>query len=179
MRKRRVHNSPQLSLFTSELSLSHNEQQPLGFGRNKGSVDLFSSRSIGKCRRARRSAAADLSNNRSNVVRRALHSSARKAVVSCIKQHRATSAAKRAALPKAIADLARSQSSWLRSTGCLAPCLQTVAVAVHTLARAAQYQIMRLDHVSTVRETIESLGTLPNLFKGAENQRPKQEVLAV
>ncbi|KAM8701393.1 hypothetical protein ACLKA7_011567, partial [Drosophila subpalustris] len=25
MRKRRVHNSPQLSLFTSELSLSHNE----------------------------------------------------------------------------------------------------------------------------------------------------------
>ncbi|KAL7725336.1 hypothetical protein ACLKA6_013514 [Drosophila palustris] len=29
------------------------QQQPLGFGRNKGSADLFSSRSIGKCRRAR------------------------------------------------------------------------------------------------------------------------------
>ncbi|KAL7725617.1 hypothetical protein ACLKA6_008029 [Drosophila palustris] len=49
-------------------------------------------------RRARQSAAGALSNNRSSVVRRALDSSARSAAVSCIKQHRTTSAAKQAAL---------------------------------------------------------------------------------
>ncbi|KAL7726507.1 hypothetical protein ACLKA6_001129 [Drosophila palustris] len=86
------------SIRLSALDVGSSKSSTLTEQQSRGSADLISSRSIDRCRRARRSAAADLPNDRSNVVRRALYSSARKAVVTGIKQHRAASAMNQAAL---------------------------------------------------------------------------------